>query len=681
MPFGEVKLIPGVNTERTPTLNEAGVSASQLIRYKDSLIQKYGGWTPYYQFAVTTVPRDLHGWDDLNNLGHLSIGATNGLQIITSNAIATITPQILTSNFSNGFSTVANSTTVTVSDTNIANVTIYDAVLFETPVSVGGIVLSGAFPIVSITGASSYTINAPSPAISSATNTGTVPAFTPTLNSPVVSVNIATHGLSAGSTVVFPIPTTGDGLTILGNYDALSVTDANNFSISASNQANATTVFSMNNGLAQLLYYLNLGPPLAGQGYGIGNYGAGLYGLGTAGGTSQVGTPITATDWTSDNWGEILLACPEGGGVYQYDPTGGFANAGLVATAPPFNGGIFVSTTQQVLICWASTTDEDIGVIQDPLLVKWSTVGDYTNFAVLATDQAGSFRIPRGSKIMAGAAVANQDLIWTDLDLWAMNYIGPPDVFGFNQIGAGAGAISSHAVQSLRGNVYWMGQNNFYSLTSNGCAVLPCSVWDFVFQNLNLNFTQNVRSMPNTPFNECGWLFPSSASVSGECDSYVKMNITEPNAPWDYGSLSRSAWIDQGALGMPIGATPQGNIYQHETTNDAAGSALNASFTTGYFMISEGEDFVMVDQVYPDFKWGFYPGTSGATILMTFYVVNYPGDSPNVFGPYSVASSTEFFTTRMRGRQMAIQVQNLDVGSFWRLGRVRYRYQQSAGRR
>ena len=681
MPFGEVKLIPGVNTERTPTLNEAGVSAAQLIRYKDSLIQKYGGWTAYYPFTVTTTPRDLHGWDDLNNLGHLAIGATNGLQIVTGTAIATITPQILTSNFSNGFSTVANSTTVTVSDTNIANVTIFDAVLLDTPVSVGGIVLSGLFPIVSITGASSYTINSPTPAISSAANTGTVPAFTPAVNSQIVSVNIATHGLSAGSTVVFPIPTTGDGITISGDYSALSIADANNFSISASAQANATTVLRMNNGSAQVVYYLNLGPALAGQGYGIGAYGAGLYGLGTAGGSSQTGTPITAADWTSDNWGEILLACPENGGVYQYDPTGGFANAGLVATAPPFNGGIFVSTTQQVLICWGSTTNEDIGVIQDPLLVKWSTVGDYTNFAVLATDQAGSFRIPRGSKIMAGAAVANQDLIWTDLDLWAMNYIGPPDVFGFNQIGAGAGAISSHAVQSLRGNVYWMGQNNFYSLTSNGCAVLPCPVWDFVFQNLNLNFTQNIRAMPNTPFNECGWLFPSSASVSGECDSYVKMNITEPNAPWDYGSLSRSAWIDQGALGMPIGATPQGNIYQHETTNDAAGAALNASFTTGYFMISEGEDFVMVDQIYPDFKWGFYPGTSGATILMTFFVVNYPGDSPNVFGPYSVTSSTEFFTTRMRGRQMAIQVQNLDVGSFWRLGRVRYRYQQSAGRR
>ncbi len=680
MPFGSVRLIPGVNTEKTPTLNEAGVSQSQLIRYKDSLIQKLGGWTTYFNGATITIPRDLHGWDDLNNLGHLAIGATSGLQIITSGAVSNITPQIFTSNFTCNFSTLANSTTVTVVDSNISNVTVFDSVFFDTPVSVGGLVLSGLFPIISIVGGSSYTIDAVIAAASTASNTGTVPTFTPTTNSPTVSVNIATHGISAAGTVVFPIPTTGDGITIVGQYTVGSVTDANNFSITAASQATASTLLRMNNGSAQLVYYLNLGPLPAGQGYGLGLYGAGNYGFGTSGGASQTGTPITASDWTSDNWGEILLECPAMGGVYQFDPTGGFTNAGLIASAPAFNSGIFVSMQQQILVCYGSTATKSIGVAQDPLLVKWSDVGDFTNFTVNSRTQAGSFRIPTGSKIMAGAAVSNQDMIWTDLDLWAMNYLGPPLVFGFNKIGSGAGAISSHAIQQLRGNVYWMGVSNFYQLTGSGVAVIPCPVWDVVFQNLNLSFTQNVRAMPNTPFNEAGWLYPSSASMSGECDSYVKMNITEPNAPWDFGPIPRSAWTDQGALGMPIGATPQGNIYQHEITNDGAGSAINASFTTGYFQIAEGEDFAFVDMIIPDMKWGFYPGSGNATVLLTFSVINYPGDTPTSYGPYSVTQNTEFISVRFRGRQMSVTVQSLDLGSFWRLGRIRYRF-APAGRR
>jgi hypothetical protein len=235
-------------------------------------------------------------------------------------------------------------------------------------------------------------------------------------------------------------------------------------------------------------------------------------------------------------------------------------------------------------------------------------------------------------------------------------------------------------MQSLRGSVYWMGPTNFYAFTGQGVAVLPCSVWDFVFQNLNTAFSANVRAMPNTPFNEVGWEFPSSASTNGECDSYVKMNITEPGAPWDYGSLPRSAWIDQTVLGMPVAAAPTGVIYQQETTNDADGGPLNASFTTGYFYIAEGEDFAFVDQIIPDFKWGTYAGSQNAQVQLSFNVLNYPGNTATVYGPYTVTQATEFITVRFRGRQMSITVQSSDVGSFWRLGKVRYRY-MADGRR
>src|SRR4029077_4615574 len=142
---------------------------------------------------------------------------------------------------------------------------------------------------------------------------------------------------------------------------------------------------------------------------------------------------------------------------------------------------------------------------------------------------------PVGSVIRGGMAFANQNLFWTDLDLWYGYYIYPPLVFGFNKIGAGAGAISSHAMQQLRSVVYWMGPSNFYQYDGSSVRDLACPVWDFVFQNMNTGFSKNVRALSNTPFNEVGWAFPSAASNSGECDSYVKFNVTEQGGPWDYG--------------------------------------------------------------------------------------------------------------------------------------------------
>lgn len=747
MPFGEVKLIPGVNTERTPTLYEAGIVASQLIRFRDGLAQKYGGWQKFYPNAVPGKPRDLHAWEDLNQTNHLSVGTTTQLAVITSGSYQDITPQALTSDFAPALQATSGSPTITITDPNIANVTVYDAVLFNTPISVGGIILSGLYAIVQITGTTSYDITAASNAVNtnslttnnttaagnntlhiasvpswvidgmqivdlttpsaipantvvSSTTGSTIvmsnnaagagvgngdtivitslPSFTTTNGSAIVQVNLVGHGLTVGVGIAhqinFPIATTGNGVTISGTYTMASAVSANAFNITASNQASASSTFSMNSGNCELVYYINLGPPAVGSGYGLGGYGAGGYGTGAAASSTQTGTEITATDWTTDNWGEILMVCPAGGGVYQFDPTGGFKNAGLVSSAPVLNGGLFVSMALQILVCWGSTQALGIGIERDPLLIKWSDQSDYTDFVPLPTNQAGSERISIGSTIRGGMAVMNQNLIWTDLDLWAMNYLGPPFVFGFNKIGAGAGAISSHAMQQLRNGVYWMGASNFYGYTANGVNVLPCPVWDFVFQNMNTAFSQNVRVLPNTPFNEAGWAFPSSASANGECDSYVKTNVTEPGGPWDYGSLARSAWMDQTILGPPIGATPTGIIYQHETTNDADGAVLAASFTTGYFYIAEGEDFAFIDQIYPDFKWGTFAGAQGAQIQISVNVVNFPGDTPTVYGPFTVTQSTQYISVRIRGRQMSFTVASNDVGSFWRLGKVRYRY-------
>ncbi len=679
MPYGSVQLIPGINVEKTPTANEAGISQSQLIRFRDGLAQKYGGWQKFYSFNIAGVPRDLHAWQDLNGTKHLLAGTTSSLNVITGGSVVNITPQQFSTNSAVNFSTVANSTTVTVTDTGINNVTILDTVDIETPVCIGSAVVWGVFPIVSTLGGASYTINLASPAGTTVTNGGSLPLFTLATSSNLVNALMTAHGLSltaGGQSVAFEASTTIQNITIQGVYPVVKVVDANNFTISANTLATSAATSFMNGGNANIEYYITAGPVAGGSGYGTGGYGSGGYGTGTSG-SSQTGNPITATDYTSDNWGEIVLANPSGGAIYAYDPTGGFATASVIPTAPIYNNGIFVSNTLQILFAWGSTVAANIGNAIDPMLIRWSDLSDYTNFKTSTTNQAGSFRIPIGSVIRGGMSMANQNLFWTDLDLWAANYAGFPLVFGFNKIGAGAGLVSSHAAQPFRGAVYWMGPSNFYVYSGGSVSVIPCPVWDFVFQNLNTTFQSNVRAMPNTPFNEVGWFFPSSSSANGENDSYVKFNVSEPNRPWDYGALPRSAWIDQTILGNPIAATPAGIIYQHETTNDADGSPITSSFTTGFFFIAEGEDFAFVDRIIPDFKFGTYAGAQNAQIQMTFNVTNYPGDATTPYGPYVVTSATEYISVRFRGALMSITVTTNDLGSFYRLGRVRYRWAAS----
>jgi hypothetical protein len=754
MPFGSVTLVPGVNVERTPTLLRAGVSQSSLIRYRDSLVQKLGGWSRFYPFQLTGTVRDLHAWQDLSLNSHLAIGATNQLSIITNGTLQNVTPQQFVSDLVPNISTTNGSPVVGITDPNITDVTTYDAVFFNVPVSQGGLILDGLYQIASVTGTHSYTIIASQNATATTTNpvttnattasgnptlhfastpawvvqdlsiwdittpsaipTGTqvsatgattvtmnqnaagagvgaadnivfasIPVFITAAGSSLITVNFVAHGITqAGGSIFLAVSTTGNGVTIGGHYVVISVTDANNFTIQANAAASATGRFPMNNGNAEIVYNIALGPASPGVGYGLGLYGAGAYGFGTGSTSPQTGTPITATDWTLDNWGELLMACPEDGGIYVFDPTGGFLNAAIISEAPPKNTGMFVSTTAQILIAFGSSLRDanGLGYTQEPLLVQWSDQSDYTNWTPTPTTQAGNYVIPLGSKIVAGMAVSTQNLLWTDLDVWAMNYQGQPFIYGFTKIGAGAGAVSSHSVQQLRGAVYWMGPSNFFIYNGSGVSVIPCPVWDAVFQNLNTAFLSNIRAMPNTPYNEVGWFYPSSASTSGECDSYVKVNISEPGAPWDYGPMSRTAWIDQTVLGPPIAASASGLIYQHETSPNADGGPLTSSFTTGFFYLAEGEEFAYVDQILPDFKWGTFAGTPSATIQLTFNITNYPGETPVSYGPYSVTQATQYLAVRFRGRLMSITVASSDLDSFWRIGSIKYRF-APAGRR
>lgn len=681
MPFGTITLTPGLNVEKTPLLLRAGFSQSQLIRFRDSLVQKYGGWAKYYAFPVGGIPRDLHAWQDLNNTQYLSVGTTSQLAVISNNVLQDISPQVLTSNFTPNFTSHVSSNVIDIVDPNITNVTVNDAVLFDTPISVDNLILSGLYPITQITGANSYQIQAATNATSNA-SPGVVPQFTTISGSATVTVTLPNHGLSVGGSINFPIATTGQGVTISGTYKALTVPTANTFTIAAGTQATGSGSFFMNAGNAQLVYKIALGPPAAGTGFGLGTFGGGGFGTGTTPG-QQTGVDLAAASWTSGNWGEILIVCPINNGIYYWQPGSGFQTASIIPQAPPYNTGIFISNTQQILIAYGSSVAIGIGVQQEPLLVQWSDVSNFFQWTASNTTQAGNFVIPEGSKLIGGRAVSNQNLLWTDLDLWAMNYIGPPDVFGFNKIGAGMGLASAHAVQQLRGAVFWMGQSNFYSYSGGAANVLQCPVWDAVFQNLNTNFLQNICAMPNTPFNEIGWEYPSLASVTGENDSFVTMNIMEPGAPWTIGpinSMQRSAWIDQSILGPPIGASSGGLIYKQETTPDADGQPLTASFTTGDFYLADGEQFVFVDQIMPDMKWGTYVGAQTAQIQLTFNISNFPGDTPISYGPYTITQATEYLTVRFRGRLMSITGSSSDLGSFWRWGGPKFRFNPS-GRR
>lgn len=672
MPIASLKIQPTLNVERTFTLNEAGMSQTQLVRIRDGLWQTIGGWVQWSPTgALAYTPRVMLSWTDLNGTVYTAVGTDNAIYVINNNVATDLTPQIVVTDPTPNFSTTSGSQTVTIVDPDAIAIAGL-GISIATAISVGGIIIQGGYNIISVISGTTYTITAASAATSTVANGGAVSEYTTVAGQEAVNVLLDNHGMTVGSQWSEPIATPVGGITISGNYLVAAVINANNFTIDADTPAVSSASAFENGGDAQISYFIgSTGPGLPSYGYGVGGYGLGGYGE---------GSPYTpppdppASLWTVDHWGETLLACPGNGPIYTWTPGLGESQLQIIDTAPTVNGGIFTAMPAQILVAWASSIDG----VQQPNLVQWSDQLNYNDWTPTVTNQAGNDTIPTGSRIVGAIQAPNQALIFTDIDVYAMNYLGGEGeielVFGFNKIANGAGLLSARAVGVLNSQVFWLSPGQFLTLGSTGVEPIPCPIWDIIFQDLDTANLKKIVCGPNSVFNEISWYYPSLSGGTGENDSYVTFNTIENGGQgaWYYGKLVRTAWQDYSPAGNPLGADNTPLIYQHETGTSANGQPMNWSFTTGAWMISEGNEMMFVDWFLPDYRYGLLnnPG-SNQNVTTTVYSYTYANDNPVASLPMvSTPTGNGELSLRTRGR--ALQV-SMTGNGFMRLGNLRYR--------
>jgi hypothetical protein len=170
---------------------------------------------------------------------------------IPTNTVDILDAYIRTYQLSNAFNTTVSFST-TNSSTNVSiavannGLQIGQWVNIVTPVSVGGIVLSGFYQTTSVL-TNSFTITAANAATSTVVNGGVVPYFTTATNSANVTVTLNNHGYVAGQAFIVNISTSVAGITLLGSYNIISVT-TNTFVITAGNNANSVASVYENSG-------------------------------------------------------------------------------------------------------------------------------------------------------------------------------------------------------------------------------------------------------------------------------------------------------------------------------------------------------------------------------------------------------------------------------------------------
>ena len=430
-------------------------------------------------------------------------------------------------------------------------------------------------------------------------------------------------------------------------------------------------------------YEINSGSSISFGNYG---WGTGTWGLSTWG-TPRPESAVPALEarvWQFDTFGENVICQIANGGVYLWDTSSGVTSANratVIAGAPTKSSFALVSTPDRHLVCFG--TEETVGspATQDPMLVRFSNQEDVNTFQESATNTAGSQKLTDGSTILSAVRSRGQILIFTDTSLHAMQYIGPPFTFGFQQLGANCGCIGPHAAADINGVAFWMGPEAFYVFDGT-VKKLACTVQDYVFKDINLIQGNKFHVGINSQFNEVTWWY--SSFTSDYIDRFVTYNYLENT--WHIGSMARTAWTDLGTYPKPAAAEffptstepafPSGinglsagrsRMYSQETGFDGNGLPIRSFIQSGYFDIGDGDQMLLMSRFVPDFK----NQLENLTVRLLLRPYPQASASPSSLDPYVITPTTQKVDTRARGRQISLTIESDVLGSNWRYGTLR----------
>lgn len=432
-------------------------------------------------------------------------------------------------------------------------------------------------------------------------------------------------------------------------------------------------------------------------GWGAGGWGLGTWGNG--GGSSTVAMRL----WSQVNFGESLVFAYRGGPMYYWDADNGINTRGVLvsslagadASVPVKVNSVFVSDASRFVFAFGCN---DYGeTTLNPMLIRWSDQELITTWTPAATNQASSLQLSHGSEIIAVIQTRQEIVVLTDSAIYSLQYLGPPVIWGSQLLGDNISIAGPNAVALGSGVVYWMGVDKFYKYDGR-VQTLRCDLRQFIYQNINLDQSEQFFASTNEGFNEV-WFFYCTAG-SNSIDRYVVYNYVENNGEgaWYYGDMVRTAWLDSGLRDYPMAATGINNIVYHENGTDdnstAVTTAIAATIGSAEFDIDDGDHFGFVWRILPDITFNGSTGANTPQVTMTLIPMqnsgsgyNDPissGGNSNATVARTSTSVIEQFTgqvyVRVRGRQMILQIDSNTIGTQWQLGSPRIDIRQD-GRR
>jgi len=281
------------------------------------------------------------------------------------------------------------------------------------------------------------------------------------------------------------------------------------------------------------------------------------------------------------------------------------------ASCPTIANFIIVSDASRFLIAFGTDTYGD--GVQNPMLVSWSDQENLLVWTPTSTNQAGNYTLSKGSQIISAVQSRQEIVIFTDVAVYSMQYLGAPYFWGFNILADNISIMGPNAVVTANNITYWMGKDRFF-MYSGQVQTLPCTLREYVYQDINQSQAYQCFAGINEGYNEVWWFYCSANSTV--IDKYVIYNHLDN--VWYYGNLTRTAWADSPLRGFPTTLS-----YAPATTTTQA-----VGLTDTIIYVTNNTNFPSTGVVEIDAERIYYTGSTSTTL--TGCERGYAGTTPAV---------------------------------------------------
>jgi len=715
----QVKFAPGIDKQDTSVGASGRWVDSDLARFRYGLPEKIGGWSSLLTDTIVGVARKQHSFVDKDGNRYVSIGTDKFLLIYFEGQLFDITP-VKSTISSVVMSATDASQEVTLTFSSAHNLESGDIILLDNVTVPVGIGLTDAafedklFQVTRVT-SDLVAIITGTQTTTGAAGGGACDVIPYERVGPAAQSYGYGYGVSPYGGTVQGAATT----TLNGGLDADTAgTGGVGTTINVTSNAYFPTAGTIAVG-TELISYTGKGTnTLTGITRGV----KGTAVAGTTGQAHTTGATVTnATDfsgwgdavdagtiilepglWSLSNFSDTLVATIANGKTFTWDSSiaarlstrASTTTSGFQTTNNPTATRItLISPTTRHLIHLGTETTIGDSTTQDDMFIRFSSAENINDYTPLATNSAGTQRIQDGTKIV-GALVAKENiLIWTNNALYTMKFVGAPFTFGFEQVGTNCGLIGKNAAVEIDGVAYWMSNNGFFAFDGTVNS-LPCSVEDYVFDDVDTTKGQQVNAGLNNLFTEVVWWYPTAGSDFN--NRSVSYNYGEAKQPplgtWVTNTntnFNRTTWMDTliypqpyatsynstgtGTFPAVVGESGLGNTtyFAQETGTDqinpdGSTTVLESFIQSFSFSLQpdQSEVFLAMRRFLPNFK--VLTGNNQITIS----VKDFPADNDvaTALSPFTVNSTTTKIDTRARGRYANLKIANTAAGESWRFG-------------